>query len=100
MYKISIPIINDTFDERYLEEVKKAEAKRVLLVPRGDREDLDDAIRRAELLKKNADMLRGAGIEPAIWVGNTIGHGGPLEAFRQEYRDHCRELLQIRRDSK
>ena len=41
MYKISIPIINDTFDERYLEEVRKAEASRVLLVPRGDREDLE-----------------------------------------------------------
>ena len=82
MYKISIPIINETFDERYLEEVKKAEASRVLLVPRGDREDLEDVIKRAALLKKNAEMLRGAGIEPAIWVGNTIGHGGPLEGVK------------------
>ena len=82
MYKISIPIINDTFDERYLEEVKKAGASRVLLVPRGDREDLEDAKKRAERLKRNADMLRDAGIEPAIWVGNTIGHGSPLEGVK------------------
>ena len=82
MYKISIPIINDTFDERYLEEVRKAEASRVLLVPRGDREDLEDTVKRAERLKRNAEMLRGAGIEPAIWVGNTIGHGSPLEGIK------------------
>ena len=78
MYKISIPIMNEMFDERYLEEVKKTEASRVLLVPEGDREDLEDTVKRAELLKKNAEMLRGEGIEPAIWVGNTIGHGTPL----------------------
>ena len=82
MYKISIPIINEMFDERYLEEVKRSEASRVLLIPRGDREDLEDAKRRGELLKKNAEILREAGIEPAIWVGNTIGHGGPLEGVK------------------
>ena len=51
MYKISIPIINETFDQRYLEEVKKTEASRVLLIPNGDREDLEDTVKRAELLK-------------------------------------------------
>ncbi len=83
MYKISIPLTNKMFDQRYLEEVKKAEASRILLVPRGDREDLEDAKMRAELLKKNAETLREAGIEPSIWVGNTIGHGGPLAGVKE-----------------
>ena len=83
MYKISIPLINEMFDQRYLEEVKKAKASRVLLIPRGDREDLEDVKKRGELLKKNAEMLRMAGIEPSIWVGNTIGHGAPLAGVKE-----------------
>lgn len=82
MYRISVPVINAMVTEetkdRYLEELKAARANRVLLIPCGSHEDEDDLRKRCAALRENAAFFGAHGIESAIWVGSTIGHGMPL----------------------
>ena len=76
MYKISIPVFSHDLTEdtrqKFLVEFLKSKADRVFLIV-----DIykDFSI---EEIKTNADFLRDNGIEPAIWVAYTIGHGGPI----------------------
>lgn len=81
MYKISVPIgnfkITGQTRERYLRRWKEAGVHRVFLTT--DR--IFDQTRYPKLqqeFRENAAWLRENGIEPAIWLGCTVGHGGPL----------------------
>jgi len=86
MYHISVPVVNelvtDETRERYLEELKAARAERVLLIPRASRDDDADLRKRCDLARRNADFFRAHGIEAALWVSNTIGHGTPLAGVK------------------
>ena len=86
MYRISVPVVNamvtDKTRDRYLEELKAARAQRVLLIPRASREDEADTREKCALVRENAAFFRAHGIEPAIWVSNTIGHGMPLAGVK------------------
>lgn len=81
MYKISIPIGNAKLTEQtreiYLRLLKQAGIDRVFLTV--DR--IFDQRRYPQIqqqFRENAAWLRENGIEPAIWLGCTVGHGGPL----------------------
>ena len=81
MYKVSIPISNAKITEQtrevYLRRWKQAGIDRVFLTI--DR--IFDERRYPQIqqqLRENAAWLRQNGIEPAIWLGCTVGHGGPL----------------------
>ena len=81
MYKISIPIgnikITDETRDLYLRRWKAAGVDRVFLTT--DRIfDQKRYPRIQQEFRKNVAWLRENGIEPAIWLGCTIGHGGPL----------------------
>lgn len=75
MYTLSVPVINkhvnDSNRHLFLSQLKRAEADRVLLSVMSIDENIDD-------IKRNVEFFRENGIEPAIWIGSTIGHGGPL----------------------
>ena len=88
MYKISVPLINASLTEesidKYVRELKEARAERVLMVPRGSHENLEEAKERGLSLRKNAEKFIEQGIEPAIWVGSTVGHGSPLAGVQTQ----------------
>ena len=78
MYRYSAPIYNThiTADTRaqYLEGFRKARIERVFLIAKYDFETGE--IFHFDLLCENIAWLRENGISPAIWAGETIGHGG------------------------
>lgn len=81
MYKISIPIgnikVTTQTRERYLRRWKQAGIDRVFLT--SDRIfDRHRYPQIQQLFRENGAWLRSNGIEPAIWLGCTVGHGGPL----------------------
>lgn len=80
MYKISVPIMEYTFDEKtqteYLNQFKKAKVERVFIafspINMGVSEETFACIQNTvRVLKENQ-------IEPAVWIGETIGHGSGL----------------------
>ena len=77
-YSLSVPVMNATVTpktrEEYLRQFLACEVRRVFLVPsldvaRGEVLDL-------EQLRENLAFFETHGIEAAIWVGETVGHGG------------------------
>ena len=80
MYKISIPMMNDSLNdwsrEEYLKQLRAAHVERVFLIPNIDARYgiIDDGL--IESLRGNLAWLEQNGIEGALWVGNTLGHGG------------------------
>lgn len=84
MYKISVPIMNVSLNkenrEEYLHLLKEAAVQRVFLVIfgfGGDAAELEETI---AALSENAAFLEKNGIEVAVWIGATIGHGSALAA--------------------
>lgn len=74
MYKLSVPIMNASVNENtrdaYLKQLKSAKADRVFLcyvTP----DDMTTLAGNVEFFKKH-------GIETGVWIGETIGHGAPL----------------------
>ncbi len=80
MYRISVPLINRTVTpdtrEDYLREFRRAEVERVFLVPATDMEK--GCIYDFDALCDNLHWFSERGIEAAIWVGASLGHGGLL----------------------
>ena len=80
MYRISVPLINRTVTpdtrEDYLREFRRAEVERVFLVPSTDMEK--GCINDFDKLCDNLRWFEKHGIEAAIWVGASLGHGGLL----------------------
>lgn len=74
MYKISLPIRNNSLNEEnkpiFVELCKKAEVSRVFLTA--------SLAEDTKVLSENIDYFKNAGFEVGIWVGNTIGHGATL----------------------
>ncbi len=81
MYKTSIPVMNHLVNKetrnKFLKLLKDAKAERVLLILTGEN-DIDSAKEKCKILKENGEFFKDNGIEPSIWIGNTIGHGTPL----------------------
>ena len=84
MYKVSIPVMNDSLTphtrERYLELLKEAEIERIFIVLMqlgSTPEETADALSR---LRESAAFFSDNGIEPCAWLGSTIGHGAALVA--------------------
>ncbi|MBQ9086149.1 MAG: hypothetical protein IJY47_03070 [Clostridia bacterium] len=82
MYKISVPIMNHLFvgNNRsvYVEQFKASGVERVLLAIRTVLRDPQWASDTLTLLKENVEILKENGLEPAVWIASTIGHGGTL----------------------
>ncbi len=76
MYKISVPIFNVSITketrEKYLKQLKEAKVDRIFLCCYWPKVD------EISSFKENIAYFKDNGIEPAIWYGSTIGHGGPL----------------------
>ena len=84
MYKISIPVMNDSLTpetrESFLELLKEAEIERIFIVLMqlgSTEEETADALSR---LHDSAKFFKDNGIEPCAWLGSTIGHGAALVA--------------------
>ena len=78
MYQVSVPVMNATVTpqtrEEYLRQFKACEVKRVFLVSYID--VYSGSVSDFALLQENISFFEANGIEAAIWVGSTIGHGG------------------------
>ncbi len=94
MYSINVPIMNasltDATRQEYLKLMQEAKADRVLLVVFGYGTDAEADKKTAESLKKNISFLRAGGIRADVWIGETIGHGGPLSFSADHVRDVSR----------
>lgn len=79
MYQLSIPLMNATVNDRtreeYLRQIKACEATRVFLVVYIDPES-GEVLEDPALLQTNISFFKAHGIETALWVGSTVGHGG------------------------
>ena len=85
MYTVTVPVLlDDYFDvEGTLAELLRAKADRVLLAvnrkfapaPGGARIDRE---RMMDLAARVIPVFEAAGLETGIWIGETMGHGGPL----------------------
>ena len=78
MYKISAPLMNSTVTPanrgEYLEMLKAGDISQVFLVPS---QDLTlGKIFDFDSLCDNLAFFEANGIEVAIWIGETLGHGG------------------------
>lgn len=86
MYRLSVPIMNQTVTaetrDQYLKQCSAAGVNRIFLVPVNQYGNNDTGIRHAftetelNALKENIAFFTEHGIETALWVGSTIGHGG------------------------
>ncbi len=77
-YSLSVPVMNATVTretrEEYLRQFFACEVKRVFLVPNTDVGE--GRVLDLDLLQENLAFFEAHGIEAAIWVGETVGHGG------------------------
>lgn len=91
MYRVSVPLINRTVTaatrEEYLCMFRRGEVERVFLVPSTDMEK--GCVYDFEALCENLRFFSAHGIEPAIWVGTTLGHGGLLHDVAKQHRDQA-----------
>lgn len=80
MYRISVPLINRTVTpetrEEYLRQFRRAEVERVFLVPASDM--VLGTVHQFDSLVDNLAWFEAHGIEAAIWLGASFGHGGLL----------------------
>ena len=81
-FSTSIPVFsshikNDRAREDFLGELLRAKADRVFLCVNRHFDEKSLAY-ECEILKENIDFFSSHGIEAAVWVGSTIGHGVPL----------------------
>ena len=80
MYRYSAPIYNSHITpekrEAYLASFRAARIERVFLIAKYNFETGE--VFDLPLLRENIAWLRESGISPAIWAGETIGHGGLL----------------------
>ena len=78
MYQVSVPVMNTSVTaqtrEEYLRHFKACEVKRVFLVAYVD--VYSGSVSDFALLQENISFFEANGIEAAIWVGSTVGHGG------------------------
>ena len=78
MYQLSVPVMNSTVTREtraeFLRQFRACEVKRVFLVP--DTDVQTGEVRDFDALRENLAYFEDQGIEGAIWVGETVGHGG------------------------
>lgn len=79
MYKISVPIKNTSLTSKtrddYLKLLKASKIDRVFLVASESYDDEQKTQQLIASIKKNVDFLKDNGIDSAVWIGITIGHG-------------------------
>lgn len=78
MYKLSVSIMIDTcIDEenrqKYVKQCMDAKVERVFLAFCPQNTTVSDEV--VDTIKLMAELLQENDIEPAVWVGETIGHG-------------------------
>lgn len=92
MYRISVPINNATVTEEtrelYLSLLKKSGASRVFLTHTRFFTSPEEEKREIASLKQNVSYFHENGIEAAIWIGNSIGHGGALVGCPTQKTDY------------
>ena len=80
MYKISVPIMNVSVNEKtrenYLSQLRAAKADRVFLILM----ELGDDLGVLDSFRENIKYFKDNGLEVGIWLGSTIGHGMVLVA--------------------
>lgn len=80
MYRYSAPIYNSHITperrEAYLQTFRAARIERVFLIAKYNFETGE--VFDVPLLRENIAWLRTCGLSPAIWAGETLGHGGLL----------------------
>lgn len=81
-YSLSAPLINFLVTEKtrdeYLKQLKSAEINRVLLCLSDFGNSQDNSLENSELLSENIRFFEKNGIEAAVWIGLSIGHGAAL----------------------
>lgn len=97
MYKLSVPIMNNSLNDwtrdEYLRQFRAAEVSRVFLVPDIDARNgmVEDTVLVS--LRENLAFCEKNGIEGAIWVGSTLGHGGLLHELPKKEGEEPPEPL-------
>ena len=80
MYNLSVPIMNETVNEKnrhlYLTQLKKAKVDRIFLVINPIRQHFTVDEKEILMLSKNIAFFQENGMEANIWVASSIGHGG------------------------
>lgn len=84
--------VNGESIAEYVRQLKAARADRVLLATNGPCDDAEAEDAQIESLTENVRRFRANGIEPAVWVGATIGHGVVLSILDD---DRCAEHTQL-----
>ena len=91
MYKLTVPIINSTVNDsnrdKFLSELKRAGADRVLLSVFRIDEDKNE-------IRKNVSFFKENGIDPGIWIASTIGHGNPMLDHNEE-TENIQKLINL-----
>ena len=93
-YKYSVPMMNLTVNEatrdEYLRMMKSSGVERVFLAICELWYDRESTEKNITTLRDNIAFFRKNGIEAAIWVGMTVGHGAVLshETVGQKYTDY------------
>ena len=100
MYKLSVPIIIDTCAieencQKYLKQCLEAKVERVFLAFIPSNATISDDI--VENIKYMAELFHENNIEPAVWVGETIGHGWETLDAEDEsvYQGNPRSVVSI-----
>ena len=97
MYRYSAPVYNSHITpdtrEAYLQSFEEARITRVFLIAKYSFETGE--VRDLALLRENVAWLRACGISPAIWAGETIGHGGLLHDTGRKNLPKCTPLRNL-----
>jgi len=90
MYTLSVPIMNASVNENtrdaYLKQLKSAKADRVFLCYTSPND--------MATLAENVGFFKKHGLETGVWIGETIGHGAPLQyASEPEIPENATHLV-------
>ena len=98
MYKISVPIKNDSVTEKnkhiYLKQLKESGVGRVFFTLsnffKTEKEERDTLSSLSEKIK----FFEENGIEACVWMGTTLGHGGSLPGadYKNSFPEYTRRV--------
>ena len=99
MYKISVPIRGCTVTKKtrnaYLDLLRRSKAERVFLTRTALCANEAEEQAMIESFRENIEFFTQNGIEAAIWVGTTIGHGTPLVGITERDSDQITPLQNL-----
>ena len=94
MYRYSAPVYNSHITKEtrkdYLSSFENARISRVFLIAKYSFETGE--VYDLALLRENVAWLRACGLSPAIWAGETLGHGGLLHDTGRKDLPKCTPL--------